>query len=200
MNSNTQGRLPPPITPEGFWDAFAMRLASIGDPDAYQAYQGNATWTHTALDVGKGCIREMGFDVGSEYLHLDLYGWVDLEKTSWTDYNWELKIAFEHENGAGWDDELCKLCFVVADLRVLVSYHDTRRDGEYSLQELLTKRLMTLGSARVHRVPDAEWLFIFGPTLGSHSHHFRAWTIDREMKLKEITGVHRVVPADWKNK
>ena len=74
---------------------------------------------------------------------------------------WDLRIAFEHENHGGrWFEELCKLCHVVADLRVLVSYfYKNVNDVENHLQNTLS-----IMGQRLSRVPKCEWLVAFGPS------------------------------------
>jgi hypothetical protein len=73
-------------------------------------------------------------------------------------FNWDLRVAFEHENWRNWQDEFCKLCHVVADLRVLAAYFTKRQKIEETLQERID-----VMDERVRRLPASEWLFIFGP-------------------------------------
>ena len=92
-------------------------------------------------------------------MRLDVAGF---ERRREDDYcNWDLRVAFEHENKPGsWPDELCKLCHIVADLRVLVAYYC--RAGKGSFQKELQERI-NLMDDRVDRVPQSKWLFICGP-------------------------------------
>jgi hypothetical protein len=94
-------------------------------------------------------------------------------------FNWDLRVAFEHENSPNWQDELCKLCHVVADLRVLVAYIAQPA----MIESLLQNRIELMGE-RCQRVRDSQWLFIFGPESSKRNRlPWVAYTLDRACRL-----------------
>ena len=95
-----------------------------------------------------------------------------------------LKVAYEHENSVTWGSELCKLCYIVADLRILSSYHNFKSDEK--IEFLLQEYVNNLGKQRIMRVPDSRWLFVFGPRGQCEAKLFRAFTLDSEMNVQEI--------------
>ena len=199
------------LTPERFWELYADKLDEAGkDPKTHEDYQDKTKWTETIMEVAKGVIYDMLRDlpndgqpeVDQESFRIDLVGYT----TKWPEemkkkkeerqHDWGLKVAYEHENSDEWDDELCKLCHVVADLRVISSYYDFSKEEQ--IEDLLQQRVKKLGMWRIHRVPNSQWLFVFGPCCVCEEEPFRAFTIDSELKVVEITGDKKVIPGEWR--
>jgi len=194
------------LTPERFWELYADKLDEAGkDPKTHEDYQDRTKWTRRVMDIAQevlveeGCLR---LKASREYFNIDLIGYT----TKWSEekqknrekqqHDWELKVAYEHENSDKWDDELCKLCHVVADLRVISSYYGFSKEEQ--IEDLLQQRVKKLGMWRIHRVPNSQWLFVFGPCCVCEEEPFRAFTIDSELKVVEITGDKKVIPGEWR--
>lgn len=199
------------LTPERFWQLYADKLNERGKQAELKEYKNNKQWTKTIMEVAEGVIRNMLSDlpddgqrkVDSEYFNIDLIGyttkWFEpLQKGEKKQHDWKLKIAYEHENSANtWHDELCKLSHIVADLRVVSSYYDSKKKKK--IEELLQDMINKLGIWRIHRVPNSHWLFVFGPCWECKEEPFRAFTINSELKVVEITGDKKVIPGKWRN-
>lgn len=140
------------ITAEEFWRSYRDGVRKRGSLDSLK---NSRSWTEVAIDSAKAICLEAGLKIGNE-LYLDVMGYE--QRQSGVNFNWDLRVAFEHENTKNWQDELCKLCHVVADLRVLVGYF-TMREG---IRDLLQQRIDQMGE-RMTRVARSEWLFILGP-------------------------------------
>lgn len=110
-----------------------------------------------------------------EYLNLDLVGYDRIDYAGDASNNWRIRVALEHENDKSWRYELCKLCDVVANLRVLVYY--TSAETVASLQKELDDAMQRL-EGHAMRVTNCDWLFIVGPLEGSNVHEFCAFTLD----------------------
>jgi len=132
-----------------------------------------------------------------EYYKIDLIGY--RRENQDVDCNWWLDVAYEHENRDTWNDELCKLCYVAADLRVVSSYHDFSREKE-PVEKKLKGYLDRLGKEKILRVPDSKWLFVFGPRLvcADAQQPFKAFTIDKKLTVIPIKGGEEVIPKRWK--
>ena len=115
--------------------------------------------------------------------------------------NWWLDVAYEHENRDTWWSELCKLCYVAADLRVISSYYKlggAEISAEQIVENKLRDYLERLGKEKIFRVPNGQWLFVFGPRLVCTDQPFMAFTIDEELSIRRVPGGKQVVPEDWK--
>ncbi len=199
------------LTPERFWQLYADKLNERSkDAETYKAYQDSTKWTELIMKVAEGVIRDMLGDlpddgqpkVDSTLFNIDLNGYTTKwfeprQKGEKRQHDWKLKIAYEHENTDTWHDELCKLCHIVADLRVISSYYDFGKKKK--IEELLQDMINKLGIWRMHRVPNSRWLFVFGPCRVCEEKPFRAFTIDSELKVVEITGDKKVIPGEWRN-
>ncbi|MBW8039326.1 MAG: hypothetical protein FVQ85_04945 [Planctomycetes bacterium] len=193
------------LTPENFWQLYSEKLNKNG---TYTDYKDNKKWTKVVLPIAKDVISNVlnvpNFEVDLEGFRIDIIGYttkwpeeMKKEKKEERQHDWELKIAYEHENDpAEWDYELCNLCHIVADLRVISSYYDFRK--EKKIEELLQDMINKLGMWRIHRVPNSHWLFVFGPLWVCKEKPFRAFTIDSELQVVEITGDKKVIPGMWK--
>jgi len=135
----------------------------------------------------------LGLESSKEYYNVDVIGYTENPKEK---HNWKLHVAFEHENTDGWDTELCKLCYIAADLRVIASYYDFA-NKKVPVKELLKKRIDKLGIGKVHRVPNSEWLFIFGPRARCAQYAFIAYTLDSELNVVPIQNTIEVKPISW---
>jgi hypothetical protein len=151
-----------------FWPRYRDAVRSQGN---LKLLSSTRDWTRVAIDAAKSVCMDAGLTTGNEF-YLDVMGYE--QRVSGIFYDWDLRIAFEHENGRDWHDELCKLCHVVADLRVLVGYFMMRE----RIDEILRQRIGQMGD-RITRVTGSEWLFIFGPNDSRLDHTpWKAYTID----------------------
>jgi hypothetical protein len=83
---------------------------------------------------------------------------------------------------------------VVADLRVLVAYHDyTKSDDPLTRLRSDVHRL----GERIHRVPNSNWLFIFGPRQSTPERRFMAYMLDSSMQLTALCDQAPLAPGDW---
>ena len=150
------------LTPETFWELYSDKLNKNA---TYTDYKDNKKWTKVVVGIAKEVIRDMlkdipddgVSDVDSEYFNIDLIGYTTrwFEQKRKRQHDWKLKIAYEHENNVNtWHDELCKLCYIVADLRVISSYYDFRKKKK--IEELLQGMINKLGVWRIHRVPNSH--------------------------------------------
>jgi len=182
------------VTAKKFWDVYSKKLNEEGNWEAYQNDQG---WTPVVKEIAKKTCEELGIATLMEYYRIDLVGYRrDIPEV---DGNWWLDVAYEHENRNTWWDELCKLCYVAADLRVISSYYDLGNE-EQTVEVRIRKYLKMLGKEKIFRIPNSEWLFVFGPTLVSADQPFRAFTIDEELSIILVPGGERVVPEEWKKR
>ncbi|MBN1436778.1 MAG: hypothetical protein JW936_06865 [Sedimentisphaerales bacterium] len=204
----------PIVNAVSFWKEYAAQLNEGGDWEAYKKCE---TWTEPVKVMAeKTCKKLTDFiaekdsdkieETQREYFRIDVIGFRQEEPGK--DNNWWLDIAYEHENSDDWDSELCKLCFVAADLRVISSYYDHSK--KQKIEDYVQEYLDKLGSEKIHRVQNSQWLLIFGPrchciakdsnTQTQENEKFRAFTIDN-MKLAEITAhAEDVFPERWKPK
>lgn len=195
-------REPGLFSPRTFWMSYATRLNEAGqDAETYKLYQGVGIWTPRAISIAEQVLKEdPRLITQREYFRVDLIGYDsedpkdDVEQQS----DWHLRVAFEHENSRQWDSEMCKLCHIACDLKVIVSYHDLRPDAKRSIEDLLYKRVKRLGLWRMHRVPNSSWLFIFGPKCVSQTYPYRAYTVDSELNIVPIPLEIEVIPDKWK--
>lgn len=180
------------VTAKGFWDVYSKKLNEEGN---WEAYQHDQTWTPVVINIACQTCKELGVETSLEYYRVDLVGYRrDIPEE---DRNWWLDVAYEHENRDTWWEELCKLCYVAADLRVISSYYDLGNE-EKTVEDRITKYLRMLGKEKIFRVTNSEWLFVFGPRLVCADQPFRAFTIDEELNVIPFTGGERVVPEEWK--
>ncbi len=198
------GKLPLSPSPEDFWTLYSARLLAEGQvTGCHQRYKHHPDWTPVAMKIAKDVCEKpkskggFGLKVQAEYMNIDLIAY---ERDG--SNNWCMKVAFEHENMDNWDDELCKLCHVVCDLRVIATYFnfDSRRR---SIDKMLQKRIDKLKQGkeledRMARFPGARWLFIIGPRCRCESEPYRAFTTDADHRIMDITHTgSRLVPAEW---
>lgn len=144
------------VTPEVFWDKYLAELRSCRQ---WSDYKDNKKWTNFALTTGQKICKSLGLETSKEYFRIDVIGYVNIEPY----HNWSLKVAFEHENRRqSWPSELCKLAHIIADLRVIVYYHDYKKNPDPALY---LKNYIDKVKDRVLRYsPELQWLFICGPT------------------------------------
>ena len=200
---------PPKITPEVFWSLYSKALNRYGRFGLYDLSRCKSMepWTESITEITKETIKEWSkgdknVRTGKEYYRVDLVSWYsywDEQKEKDRQQMWDCLIAFEHENNKNsWDDELCKLCYIAADLRILFSYHDFSKPP--SIKRLLKDRVDKLTAKRMNRVPNSSWLFIFGPwDKKNHGKAFQVFTLDG-MTVTEIgknTG-ESVIVDKWK--
>ena len=138
---------------------------------------------------------ELGFETSYEDYRVDIIGYRRDEPERYG--NWWLDVAYEHENRYTWWDELCKLCYVAADLRVISSYYNLA-NKEHKVEDIIREYLKILGKDKMFRITNSEWLFIFGPRLVCTDQPFMAFTIDERLNVIPFTGGERVIPEEWK--
>jgi hypothetical protein len=178
------------LEPEKFWQEYSSQLNQAGNWDVYQ---NNTEWTEKVLGIAEKTCEKFGLKTNREYYKIDLIGWRRKENEK---CNWWLDIAYEHENDDTWYGELCKLCYVAADLRVISSYHDFSKEP---IEKKLKGYLDRLGKEKILRVPDSKWLFVFGPRLVcAEKQPFKVFTIDEKLTVIPISSGEEVVPLRWK--
>ena len=164
------------LSAEQFWPLYRDEVRRRGNLEVIGK---SRLWTCVAIDAAKAVCMNAGLKTGNE-LYLDVMGYE--QRQSGVDFNWDLRVAFEHENTNNWHDELCKLCHVVADLRVLVAYF---RSGE-PIAERLQERI-DLMDKRMTRVQESEWLFIFGPDDSRRDRtRWAAYRLDERRQLARL--------------
>lgn len=159
------------VTANKFWEEYKLQIMKLRPSKA--DYKNRPRWTEITCDAATANLDRLATNSAKasyappaaapsptakwqkEYLRVDVIGYDRIGT-----HDWLLRVAFEHENSDQWTDELCKLCHVVADLRVLASYYDF--DQPEKIEDRLQREVNTMGN-RITRVPDVEWLFIFGP-------------------------------------
>jgi hypothetical protein len=131
----------------------------------------------------------MGLECQERLLRLDVAG-CQRRSNEWQDY--DLRIAFEHENSAAtWGQELCKLCHVVADLRVLIAYYG----GRDASPEPLERRISMMAD-RMTRVPNSQWLFIWGSQFSlATEKYWQPFTLGAECQLVPLVDDNPLCPA-----
>lgn len=107
---------------------------------------------------------------------------------------WTLEIALEHENKPDWDKELCKLCYLCAKLKVIISYC---KFDKCDIKELLSERLRKLGEEKIFIYPESKWLFVFGPSgKSNYKKPFRAFYIDKKLTPLELEISELIIPEE----
>lgn len=179
------------VEPENFWQEYSASLNHAGNWDAYQ---NDTDWTKAVMCVADKTCKKFVLETSKEYYRIDLIGYRREEPN--VDCNWWLDVAYEHENRDSWYGELCKLCYVAADLRVVSSYHDFSKEP---VEKKLKDYLDRLGEEKILRVPDSKWLFVFGPRLvcADAKQPFKAFTIDEKLTVIPISGGEEVIPKRW---
>jgi hypothetical protein len=160
------------ITPEEFWKLYKEMLKGVGD---IIAYRDASIWTKKVIDKVRIMInKDLELETQKEYFRIDAIGYT----TKWEEekqiaehrkkyegikmhplHNWKLKVAYEHENSDGWSDELCKLCHIAADLKVISSYYGSNKDD---IEKTLKYYIERLDSEGTMRRAEGQWLFVFG--------------------------------------
>lgn len=164
------------LSAEQFWRLYRDEVRLRG---SLESLPRSRDWTRVAIAAAKAVCVNAGLKTGNE-LYLDVMGYEQRE--SGVDFNWDLRVAFEHENTQNWHDELCKLCHIVSDLRVLVGYFKISDQIERRLQERID-----LMAERMTRVPDGQWLFIFGPGKSQNDERpWAAYTLDPGRRLIKL--------------
>ena len=195
------------ISPEVFWQVYSAKLNELEckkfevNNKSISVYLCDSQWTPHVMGAAEAACKEFGLQTQNEYYRVDLMGWT--QQRDETDSNalhkWDLNIAYEHENGKRWDDELCKLCYVAADLKVISAYHDFAK--KETIIDYLSKCLENLGKEKIFRVPDSKWLFVFGPrqvdTEERKEHKFKAFAVDKELNIVPIMTGEKVQPGLW---
>lgn len=179
------------IAPFRFWESYREHIRDTGSMSAYQA---DKTWTPIAVNAAAAVCTEYGLKVMREYFRLDISAYERRREGEWN--NWDLRVAFEHENCVdpvkGWHDELCKLAHIIADLRVLVFYV---RMAENDPRRMLEERIEVIGD-RMGRLPDGSWLLIVGPSMPRPRDAFAAFSWDRTNGLLELDDSNSLRPRD----
>ena len=161
------------LTPESFWSLYK---AEIKEKGPWNAFKGRRSWTPFAVAAAECVCRKFGFHTGREYFKVDVCAWTG------TDYDYDLRVAFENENDPTWEDELCRLSHIISDLRVLVAYQSNqKRPAEETLDQLLLRH-----EHRIRRDCNCKWLFIFGPHYMNRSGCWAAYKLDESWKRIQL--------------
>lgn len=205
------------LTPESYWNAFADELNSAAsDPEVnlWRDYNSDKAWTERVTQCAERVAERIEvpkLHSSREYFRLDHAAYSRVNENEWC--NWHLRIAFEHENGDGWTDELCKLTQLHADLKVLISYIHFGSDqassdaqAKNALEEAC-RRLENTGN-RITRGHGA-WLIAFGPRVRSMRRRgktklsicqaFKVFQIrcGGELVVEQLHDISRVHPCAW---
>lgn len=180
------------VTAKGFWDVYSKKLNAEGN---WEAYQNDGNWTPVVTEIACQTCKDLGLETLLEYYKVDVIGYRRDKPEK--DGNWWLDVAYEHENRNTWWEELCKLCYVATDLRVISSYYNLGNEGK-TVEDRTKEYLGVLKKEKICRIPNSEWLFVFGPTLVCPEQPFRAFTVDEKLSVIPVDGGVRVVPKEWK--
>jgi len=180
-----------PLTPEKFWAKYKMQIQEKG---SWSAYQHSKLWTPIAISAAESiCQRQFDLQTAREYFRVDVIGWTG----TWNSrvYDYDVRVAFEAEDGIFWEDELCKLAHIVSDLRVLLAYQSTKnRRAETVLNEHLARH-----KNRVVRDCHCRWLFIFGPHPKNRNDCWAAYSVDPLGQLTPIVEESPLRGTDMKD-
>lgn len=139
--------------------------------------------------------------VSKEFYNVDVLGYY----TKWyTNQNkpseerqsdWILEVAFEHENNPKtWHEELCKLCYLCANLKVIVSYYEEN----VNIEDLLKQYLHSLGRDKLFIYPASKWLFVFGPSgVNNYKKPFRAFSVSQKFEPSELKIDKPLIPDEF---
>jgi hypothetical protein len=184
-------------TAEAFWplyrDAIRELILNIDIGLCNRMWSSWKCWSDAiAIPAASVVCGKLGLLSKERLLRLDTAGYQP--RVAGMDYNYDIRVAFEHENQVGqWPDELCKLCHVVADLRVLVAYYP----GNDASIERLQERIDLMGD-RMTRVRASSWLFIWGPSESSCPRNRNPWiglTLDSNLQLFRLPDDSPMCPA-----
>ena len=183
-------------TPKGFWKLYSEMLNDSKDESTTTNYHNDLLWTNKIIKLVTNMLRsKLRLETQNEYFRIDVIGFT----TNWEEentiakqrreaekiemhplHNWKLKVAYEHENSDDWSDELCKLCHVAADLKVISSYFDFKKEED--IEETLKYYIKRLNSEGTLCRAEGKWLFVFGPRKKSGD-SFKAYTLDDNMNV-----------------
>lgn len=175
-----------PWSPSIFFPLFRDQLRATA---RYSDYFHAKPWTSTVTASCETACQSIGLHTNREYLRLDLAAYT---VSTLGTYQWDLRIAFEAENGSDWEDEFVKLSHVVADTRVLLAYKNTRReDPANRLADYVTNH-----RERLARAPGCQWLFIFGPYPKDEVGCFTAYTLTDTFEILSFSDDHPLRLSD----
>lgn len=166
------------LTPETFWSQYKAEIQARG---AWSAYQHSKLWTPIAISAAESvCQKSFGLQTAREYFRVDVIGWIG--RWNNREYDYDLRVAFEAEDGVFWEDELCKLAHIVSDLRVLLAYQTSKsRRAEMLLNQHLVRH-----KRRVIRDCNCKWLFIFGPHPKNRNDCWAAYSVDELGQIQRL--------------
>lgn len=196
---------------EEFWGAISNYIRRYCSKDVYKDY-GKLTEMMKKI-AGNVIYKEYfpnhpfnGYDpyVQKEFYKVDVVGfytkWFKNEnkqkENRQSDYI--LEVALEHENNSNtWHEELCKLCYLCAKLKVIISYR-TFVNGIDGIEIKLNQLIHNLGKDKLFAFPESQWLFIFGPCNEKfYNKPYRAFTIDKDLKINELNLDKPLVPNEF---
>src|SRR6266446_1977304 len=109
-----------PITPEVFWTESSKVLRSRWSPEVNKGFAHPKFWTPFMIELLTYMVKGLGCHVDCEYWpRVDVSGF-NCCCGEWAE--WSREVAIEHEGGADWKQELCKLFDINAGLKVLIAY------------------------------------------------------------------------------
>lgn len=168
-----------------FWSVYKEILRAR---DSWDKYASNTLWTKVTVDAADEACKQIGnqadstFYTSREYFKIDLIAYARRENQNgrFKGHNWDLKVAFEHENKDDWEDELCKLTHIAADLCVIVFY-----TKDFDPKPKLEEAVEVMGD-RMTRVKNRKWLFIAGPRCCCANKPFVAYTLNSNGSVEPI--------------
>ena len=195
-----------------FWKIYSKNINKYANYGKYK--DGKKEWTDKITCIAKKSIEQLfpdieidgktEFKVCKEYFRVDLIGYLTHRKEELKkdiperQHIWHLKVAYEHENSEDWSDELCKLCYIAADLRVIHSYYNPNQEIE--IEKQLQQYVDRLKEENIlSRIQNNNWLFIFG-ALGEHNKPFKVFTLNESKIVEpiEVEDDNEVIPSKWK--
>jgi hypothetical protein len=141
----------------------------IQEKGSWSDWQHSKLWTPIALSEAGPICQQFNLQMAREYFRVDVVGWT----RTWNNrvYDYDLRVAFEAEQGSFWEDELCKLVRIVSELRVLLAYQSSKhRRAKKVLHEHLAR----------HKSPVSLQIAIVG---GSSY-------LDHTLKIEMTVGLH----------
>ena len=192
-----------------FWEKLSEAIKAYC---SQSDYKNNKTLTEKMKNISDFVIykfleennyRHIDYDpwVSNEDYRVDVVGfytayWKNQQKPSKERQSeWTLEIALEHENKHDWDKELCKLCYLCANLKVIISYYKN------DIKKVLNERLRKLGKEKIFIYPKSKWLFVFGPSgKKNYGKPFMAFYIDKTLTSHEAKISEPIIPEQLKEK
>lgn len=174
-----------PIKPEAFWAEFSIELHRRWSSDVTKGYFENKFWTPFMTKLLTKIAVAFNCHVDCEYWPRVDISYFDRCCGEWEE--WAREVVIEHEAGADWTQELCKLMEINAGLKVLIAYPRNRAEIDKVLN-----RLPIIYQSRKYVTSPCSYLFIFGPYYDLKE--FVAFTFDGKT-IAEITDNTKIITS-----